>query len=68
MKIVFIAAYEQSKYFKGINYNTDIVKVSLSPQQKHVLELLAKGYKNTEITELTGLSLNTIRTHYFINV
>lgn len=62
-KKVYIVAYEQSKYFKGLTHNTEIVKVSLSPQQKHVLELLAKGYTNAEIIEFTGLSLNTIRTH-----
>jgi LuxR family maltose regulon positive regulatory protein len=27
------------------------------------LELLAQGYKNAEIVAITGLSLNTIRTH-----
>ncbi|MBC7958651.1 MAG: response regulator transcription factor [Vallitaleaceae bacterium] len=50
-------------HFKGLIHNVDLEKISLSPQQKNVLELLAKGYKNAEITELTGLSLNTIRTH-----
>lgn len=62
-KKVYIAAYEQSKHFKGLTHNSEVVAVKLSPQQKHVLELLAKGYKNAEIVELTGLSLNTIRTH-----
>ncbi|PKM95023.1 MAG: hypothetical protein CVU84_06790 [Firmicutes bacterium HGW-Firmicutes-1] len=63
VKKVYIVAYEQSKYFKGLTHSTDFVKVSLSPKQKYVLELLAKGYNNAEIVELTGLSLNTIRTH-----
>mgnify|MGYP001008071496 FL=1 len=28
-----------------------------------MLELLAKGYKNAEIVEMTVLSINTIRSH-----
>ena len=62
-KEVYYAAYERSKHFKGITCNNEITEVKLSPQQKCVLELLAKGYKNAEIVEHTGLSLNTIRTH-----
>jgi ATP-dependent transcriptional regulator len=62
-KEVYFAAYEQSKHFKGITYNNEVMAIKLSPQQKRVLEFLAKGYKNAEIVEQTGLSLNTIRTH-----
>jgi LuxR family maltose regulon positive regulatory protein len=62
-KEVYFAAYEQSKHYKGITCNSEIMIVKLSPQQKHVLEFLAKGYKNIDIVEETGLSLNTIRTH-----
>lgn len=60
---VYIATYEQSKYFKGLTYNKENIMVKLSPQQKYILELLANGHKNAQIVELTGLSLNTIRTH-----
>jgi LuxR family maltose regulon positive regulatory protein len=28
-----------------------------------VLELLAKGYRNAEIVEITNLSINTVRYH-----
>ncbi len=62
-KEVYILAYDQSKHFKGLTYHAEIVPVKLSAQQKHILELLAKGYKNAEIVEMTELSLNTIRTH-----
>ncbi len=62
-KEVYFAAYDQSKHFKGITYNNEVMAIKLSPQQKRVLEFLAKGYKNSEIVEQTGLSLNTIRTH-----
>jgi LuxR family transcriptional regulator, maltose regulon positive regulatory protein len=62
-KEVYLAAYEQSKHFKGLTHNNESSSVKLSRQQKLVLELLAKGYKFAEIVEETGLSLNTIRTH-----
>ncbi len=62
-KEVYFAAYDQSKHFKGITYNNKVMAIKLSPQQKRVLEFLAKGYKNSEIVEQTGLSLNTVRTH-----
>jgi len=60
---VYLAAYEQSKRYKGIACAAELKPVKLSRQQKHILEFLAKGYKNAEIVELTGLSLNTIRSH-----
>lgn len=63
-KEIYYAAYDQSKHLKGITYNSERIKaIQLSPQQKHVLTLLCKGYKNSEIVRETGLSLNTIRTH-----
>lgn len=63
-KEVNFAAYDQSKHYRGITYHSgNTSKLQLSPRQKHVLELLAKGYKNAEIANETGLSLNTIRTH-----
>ncbi len=37
--------------------------VKLSRQQSHMLELLSKGYKNAEISDMTGLSIPTIKTH-----
>jgi LuxR family maltose regulon positive regulatory protein len=62
-KEVYIISYEQSKHFKGLTCNVKIAKVKLSSQQKYILELLSKGHKNKEIVAITGLSLNTIRTH-----
>ena len=38
----------------------------LSKQQKHMIELLAKGYKNADISEETGLSVRTVKTHLFL--
>jgi LuxR family maltose regulon positive regulatory protein len=64
VKEVYYAAYDRAKYLRGITYNSESTNViQLSPQQKRVLTLLSKGYKNTEIMQATGLSLNTIRTH-----
>jgi LuxR family maltose regulon positive regulatory protein len=57
------AAYEQSKRYKGLACASELKPVKLSRQQKYILELLAMGYKNAEIVELTGLSINTIRSH-----
>ncbi|HWQ29619.1 MAG TPA: LuxR C-terminal-related transcriptional regulator [Negativicutes bacterium] len=59
----YIIAYEQSKHFRGSTHHAEVTAVKLSAKQKHILELLAKGHKNTEIVAITGLSLNTIRTH-----
>lgn len=63
-KEIYLAAYEQAKHYKGITYNSDTTKsIQLSAQQKRVLELLSRGYRNADIVKQTGLSLNTIRTH-----
>ncbi len=60
---VYLAAYEQSRRHKGIACAAGLKPVKLSKRQKNVLELLAKGYKNAEIVKLTGLTINTIRSH-----
>lgn len=60
---IYQAAYEQSKKHKGIACAPEYKPIKLSKQQKYILELLAKGYKNAEIIALTGLSINTIRSH-----
>lgn len=60
---VLLSAYEVSKRHKGITANISQKSVKLSKQQKHVLSLLAQGYKNAEIVEMTGLTINTIRAH-----
>lgn len=62
-KEVYFTAREQARIFKGLTYHAEPVMVKLSPRQKQVLDLLSRGHKNAEIIEITGLSLNTIRTH-----
>ncbi len=59
---IYQAAYDQSKRHKGITCAPN-KPLKLSKQQKSILELLAKGYRNAEIVEMTGLSINTIRSH-----
>lgn len=60
---VYLAALEQSRRHKGIACAAGLKSLRLSRRQKYVLELLANGYRNAEIVELTGLSINTIRYH-----
>lgn len=60
---VYQAAYEQAGRLKGIAVSAKVKPIKLSGRQKYVLELLAKGYRNAEIVEMSGLSINTIRSH-----
>ena len=63
VKEVYVAAYEQSKRYKGITGSLEPKTVKLSKQQTLILELLSKGYKNAEIVEIACISLNTVRYH-----
>lgn len=59
---VTIAAYEQSKRHKGISTNIRPQKpVKLSKQQKYMITLLSRGYKNADIVALTGLTIHTVK-------
>jgi len=60
---VTLAAYEQSKRHKGLVAHLNTKPVKLSKQQTHILTLLSKGYKYTEIMELTGLTIHTVKSH-----
>ena len=62
---VMLAAHETSKQHKGIACHLTVGSkpVKLSAQQKLMIELLAQGYRNSEICELTGLKLPTVKTH-----
>ncbi len=60
---VLLCAYEVSKRHKGIATHFNEKPVKLSKQQKYVLTLLAQGYKNAEIINITGLTINTIKAH-----
>jgi len=60
---VTFTAYEQSKRKKGLAAQLNPKAVRLSKQQKHILGLLAKGYKYKEIVEYTGLTIHTVKSH-----
>lgn len=60
---VNLATYEQSKRKKGLVISLNSKAVKLSKQQKHILSLLAMGYKYKEIMERTGLTIHTVKSH-----
>ena len=57
------AAHERARRFKGITGGRQLKVVKLSPKQTLIIELLAKGHKNAEIIEITGYSINTVRSY-----
>jgi len=62
---VLLAAHNTAKQFKGITaiFRKSGKPVKLSKQQKKMMELLAKGYKNQEIAKITGLAVPTVKGH-----
>lgn len=60
-----LATYETSKHHKGVTCHLAINSkpIKLSAQQRRMIELLAQGYHNTEICQLTGLKLSTVKSH-----
>lgn len=54
-KVTF-AAYEQLKRYEGLAVHFNPKPIWVSKQQKHILTLLAQGYKYKEIMDLTGLT------------
>jgi len=65
---VILAAHKTSTQYKGITayFNRSNKPVKLSNQQKKVMELLAKGYRNQEIAKITGLALPTVKGHLML--
>lgn len=67
----YVNAVMLAAYSFGISHKGYMVEpgrksdkpVKLSKQQTLMLELLAQGYKNAEISEMTGLSIPTIKSH-----
>lgn len=62
---IYLAAQEQAGRRKGLPASDEPIK-KLSKQQKNMLEYLAKGYTNMDISEETGLSVRTVKTHLFL--
>lgn len=60
---VYLCAYAVSKQRPGILAGLASKPVKLSRQQKRILELIALGHKRDGIVEITGLTVNTIKTH-----
>ncbi len=60
---VILCAYEVSKRHIGITAHMNKKTVKLSKQQRYILSLLAEGYSNAEIVKLTGLTINTVKSH-----
>lgn len=60
---VILCAYEVSKRHKGITADMNKKPMKLSKQQQYILSLLAQGYSNGEIVKLTGLTINTVKSH-----
>jgi len=65
---VLLAAHKVSRQYRGVtaNFKKSGKPVKLSKQQKKMLELLAQGYKNKDISNLTGLALPTIKGHLML--
>jgi LuxR family maltose regulon positive regulatory protein len=62
---VLLAAHEVAGQRRGITayFRKSNKPVKLSKQQKKMLEYLAQGYNNAEIVRLTGLSIDTVKSH-----
>jgi len=62
---VLLAAHDMAKQYKGITavFKKSGKPVKLSKQQKKMVDLLAKGYKNQEIAKITGLAVPTVKGH-----
>ncbi len=60
---VYLAAYALGRQRAGITAGLSTKPVKLSKQQKHILQLLAQGYRREDIITKTGLSLNTVKSH-----
>lgn len=62
-----LAAHDRAKRFRGVSANLGAPRVGkpvkLSRQQTLMLELLARGLRNAEIAQETGLSIPTIKSH-----
>lgn len=62
---VMLAAHTISRERSGISLHLMArnMKTKLSGQQRHMVELLAQGYRPIQIAELTGLKMPTVKTH-----
>lgn len=62
---IYIAAQEQAQSRNGLPSPGEPIK-KLSKQQRNMIEYLAKGFTNADISKETGLSVRTVKTHLFL--
>ncbi len=63
LKQVYLCAYQVSKKHLGISAHLNEQSIKLSKQQKYILALLVEGYSPAEIVNLTGRTINTVKSH-----
>jgi LuxR family maltose regulon positive regulatory protein len=63
LKELYLAAYARSKKHAGISSAMRTKPVKLSRQQCLMIKLLSQGYRNSDISAETGLTMNTVKVH-----
>jgi LuxR family maltose regulon positive regulatory protein len=63
LKELYLAAYARSKKYAGIAAAMKTKPVRLSRQQALMIKLLSQGYRNSDISAETGLTMNTVKVH-----
>lgn len=64
-KVLAGEVYVPEKYVAPDESQAQESKVHLTPTQTRVLELLTEGYSNREIAELLGVTVGTVKMHFF---
>ncbi|MDL2313888.1 LuxR C-terminal-related transcriptional regulator [Desulfovibrio sp. OttesenSCG-928-C14] len=63
---VYLAACAVSKKHRGLGWNIHVKPVKLSRQQIKILSLIARGFKQKQIAEMTSLTLPTVKSHTYV--
>ncbi|MDL2314161.1 LuxR C-terminal-related transcriptional regulator [Desulfovibrio sp. OttesenSCG-928-C14] len=66
VNMVYLAAYAVSKKHRGLTWNIHVKPVKLSRQQTKILSLIARGFKQKQIAEMTSLALPTVKSHIYV--
>lgn len=64
-KVLAGEVYVPEKYAAFEGNPAQEAKIHLTPTQTRVLELLTEGYSNREIAELLGVTVGTVKMHFF---
>lgn len=62
----YALAQVTAKRCRGVSWNISTKPVKLSKQQKKLLTLMARGYKQAQISQMTGLAIPTIKSHLYV--